>query len=154
MRLTGEDVLIVNGVAVDTGAPVDPGILTFSSPTISHDALKGSEAVTENRKVWVSADSSHDLTAAKAHGEIVTVVPGKVNVFASDALRNTVEAMLKDSGPEDFCLLAGNMLVSALVYNCLMELHGKVNILIYSFRQEIYEIRTIREAPLPDEEVR
>ena len=146
------DDLYINGKKIPMGPDEPLSNLSYDpDSTLTNEAIEEVRGVTtENRKVWVSADSSHDVSMAKSFGEVVTVVPGKVNVFGSDSLKKQVYEVLKDSKPDEYVILAGNMLASALVYEAMMNYHGVVNVLIFSFSQNKYEVRSIREVRLEE----
>lgn len=95
-------------------------------------------------KVFIVNDSGHDFSSAKTRGQLVVLSTGKVNVFATDRLLKELEEGLKDSGPDDYLLPAGNSVASCLAYSVLLVKHQKVNLLIYSFKNFEYEIRTVR----------
>lgn len=104
-------------------------------------------------KVFVPSEGSHDYTKAAQYGELTVLLDGKVNVFASDALFKDIKNGLEQSSPDDSIILSGNMLAAAMAFHVLMDRHGKVNVLIYSFKNEEYEIRTIRRGQTAAEEV-
>ena len=96
------------------------------------------------QKVYVVANTGHDYSAAEQRGELTYLYDGKVNVFASDKLVKELEDKLSGSTPDDFMILSGNQLAAAIAFSIMMRVHGVVNILLYSFKHGIYEIRTIR----------
>lgn len=113
------------------------------------------EETVTTKRVYITAEGSHDYSLAKSHGELTLLLKGKINVFASDKLYKDIEAALVDSNPDDHLILSGNMLSAAIAFQIFMEKHGKVNVLIFSFKNELYEVRTIRRgqaAPASQEE--
>lgn len=97
-------------------------------------------------KVFVVANTGHDYSSAEQRGELVYLYDGKVNVFASDKLIRELQEKLKNSTPDDFLILSGNQLAASIAFHLMIQMHGLVNILIYSFKNGIYEIRTIRKS--------
>lgn len=114
----------------------------------------GNNIVTK-KKVFIVSDGSHDYSLAKKHGDLELLLRDKINVFASDKLYRDIEDVLKGASPDDFLILSGNMLAAAMAFQVMMKFHGKVNVLIYSFRNEQYEIRTVRgdHEPLSHEDI-
>lgn len=94
--------------------------------------------------VYIVSDAGHDYSTAAARGTLVFLWNSKINVFASDQLVKDIAAKLMGSQPEDFLLPSGNSLATCTAFAHLLLKHGKVNMLIYSFRNEVYEARTIR----------
>lgn len=114
------------------------------------------EMTTENCKVWITSEGSHDYSQAESYGDLTLILTGKVNVFASDKLYRDVDAALANAHPDDYLILSGNMLAAAVAFSIMMDKFGKVNVLIFSFKQEKYEVRTIRrgqQVPEVEEEV-
>lgn len=99
-------------------------------------------------RVYVVADTGHDFSAAGEKGDLTFMFDGKINVFASDKLCQDIVEAVKDSSPDDYLIPSGNALAACVAFAALMERHGKVNTLIYSFKNEIYETRTVRKKQL------
>lgn len=97
-------------------------------------------------RVYITAKGSHDYSKATEHGDLVFLYDenNKANVFASDKLVKDIEKILADSTKEDFLLLSGGMTPAAVAFHVLMQKHGLVNNLLYSFANNNYELRTIR----------
>ena len=95
-------------------------------------------------KVYIVSRGSHDYSVAAEHGDIVYLFEDKANVFASDKLVKTIEERLAGSTPDDYLILSGSMLPSSVAWHVMMRKHGLVNNLIFSFKNENYERRTIR----------
>lgn len=95
-------------------------------------------------KIFATAKGSHEYTSALPYGELVFLYTEKANVFASDQLVKDLEKKLEGSTPDDFLILSGSMLPASLAFHILMEKHGHVHNLIYSFKNFNYELRTIR----------
>ena len=93
--------------------------------------------------VWIVSDSGHDYSTAKKFGEVSFLYNDKINVFASDKLVKELCAKLQNSNKNDCVLPSGNSLATCLTFSILMSKHSMVNMLIYSFRNQMYEVRTI-----------
>jgi len=94
--------------------------------------------------VWVVANAGHDYSSAKDRGEIKYLYEGKVNVFASDFLVKEIAQKLDQANEEDFLCLSGTSLANCIAYAYFLQKFGRVNVLLFSFKNNSYEIRTIR----------
>lgn len=101
--------------------------------------------------VFVVSDSGHDFSSAEQRGEIQYIFDGKVNVFASDQMCREIVDKLQGSTEDDYLVPSGNALAACVAFSTLMEKHGKVNALIYSFKHSVYEVRTVRSKQLVGE---
>ena len=100
------------------------------------------------KTVYIVSDSGHDYSTAKNLGELVFLYPEKINVFASVQLVKDLHDKLRDAKPEDYLLPSGNSLATCTAFAILLHRHGAVNFLIYSFRNRIYEVRTIASSQI------
>ena len=94
-------------------------------------------------KVFIVQDSGHDFTQAARWGQPVVLFTGKVNAFALGKLAEQVEAKLASASRDDMLLLAGNLVVNCLALHSLLRRLDRVQVLIYSFREEGYELRAL-----------
>jgi len=97
-------------------------------------------------KVYVVQANGHDFSKARSWGTIETLFDGKVNVFASDALAQEIREKLEDAEEGDFLCLSGSSLANCMAYSHLLKTFGRVNVLIYSHRDDVYELRTVRDS--------
>lgn len=97
------------------------------------------------KTVYIVSDSGHDYSTAQQLGRLKFLYDGKINVFASDKLIKDLHEQLKDSTPDDYLLPSGNSLATCSAFAILLARHGIVNILIYSFRNRVYEVRSITQ---------
>ena len=95
--------------------------------------------------VWVVSNAGHDYEAAKDKGEIRFLFEGKVNVFASDLLVKETAQKLKEATEEDYLCLSGTALANCIAYAYFLKKFGRVNVLLFSFKNNGYELRTVRE---------
>ena len=97
--------------------------------------------------VFAVAESGHDLSKTSAFGELRYLFgkDAKINIYSTDALQETISRKLEDAEEDDFLVLTGNTTACCIAYCCLMKKFSKVNLLIYSFRGDEYELRTIRD---------
>ena len=96
--------------------------------------------------VWCTQDTKHNYSSANQRGDLVFLYEDKVNVFATDMLASEIREKLKGSKEDDFLIPSGNAIAACIAFSVLMEKHGVVNVLIFSFRSNLYEIRSIRKA--------
>ena len=97
-------------------------------------------------KVFVVQKNGHDFSKAERFGEVMYLFEGKVNVFASDALVQDVKERLRDAEERDYLCLSGSSLANCIAYSYLLKTFGKVNVLLHSFRDEVYELRTVHDS--------
>lgn len=97
-------------------------------------------------KIYVVSDTGHEYSKAESRGELVFLFTGKVNVFASDMLVKDIETKLDEASEHDFLLPSGNAVANCIAFTTMLNKFGKVNVLIFSFKHEAYEVRTIRKS--------
>ena len=99
-------------------------------------------------QIFAVHDNGHDLSAAAKYGRVAFLFSReeKINVFAADLLVRTVRERLADATEDDYLVLTGNTIACCVAYSYLLKTFGRVNILIFSFRNSEYELRTIRDA--------
>lgn len=94
--------------------------------------------------VWVVADGGHDYSDAARFGEVRFLLPKRPNVFAIGQLVREVEAKLQGVRRGDALLLSGSALACCLVFYAWLQQLGEVQVLIFSFRDQRYELRAVR----------
>ena len=100
------------------------------------------------KTVYAVSDSGHDYSSAETLGQLVFLYNGKINVFASGQLVKDIQEKLISSKPDDMLLPSGNALAVCIAFSVLMNKHGQVNHLIYSFRNKMFEVRTIYKSQI------
>lgn len=108
------------------------------------------------RKIYVVNDSGHDFTAARSYeGEMIVLTSGKVNIFATDRIKNEMEEKLGEAEPGDYLLLSGNAILNVLASMVLVSKIGEVGFLIFNFNTEKYEKRkySLKDFGLTKEEL-
>lgn len=94
--------------------------------------------------VWVVQNTGHDFSVASDRGEVVFLYDDdKINVFSIDRMTTDIRERLINSSSDDYFIPAGSSVAVCVAFACLMAKHGAVNVLIWSFREEMYEVRTI-----------
>jgi len=96
-----------------------------------------------SRKVFVVNNSGHDFSTAEEFGELVYLSEGMFNSFDLNKMYRMFAELLVDSTQEDYILMSGlpqmNMIASAI----FGYMHGRVNILLYSSRNNNYQFKEI-----------
>ena len=100
--------------------------------------------------VWVVNHRGHDLSKATAYGELKVLTEGPMNVFAVDRHIKDFKSKLKNSTVNDFVLCCGSIPLNAIVTSLMLTLHGKVNLLLYNLKGELYLARTYTAEDLKD----
>jgi len=90
------------------------------------------------KKVFIVNDSGHDFSQAQEFGELKTLTKGSVAVFSTDRTTSFIKEELKRSSSDDYILLSGNSVLSIIAFNIMLDLHKKVNLLIYNFEIKKY----------------
>lgn len=94
------------------------------------------------RRIYVVNDSGHDFSSARNYeGELVILTNGKVNIFATDRIKNEMEEKMSDASPGDYILLSGNAILNVLASLVLIGKIGEIGFLIFNFNTETYEKR-------------
>ncbi len=97
------------------------------------------------RTVWVVNHRDQDTKAAAKFGKLQVLIEGKPNIFGVDRLLAELKEKLKDSHVDDYVLPCGSLVVNMLVSGVLLDLHGRLKILLYDFRSQAYLERTLDE---------
>lgn len=95
-------------------------------------------------KVWIVNSSGHDFDDAKKFSEeLIPLTHGRVNIFNVERLVEEFKGKMSSFGENDWLLLSGNAVLNVIASTIAMELHGKVNLLIYDVIQKEYVPREI-----------
>jgi len=95
-------------------------------------------------KVWiVSPGRSHDYTELDAFGDRRAMFDRSVNLYDLDGLAGQIQDALGGTHENDYLVLAGNVVVSSLVLNGWLHMHGKARMLIWGATQRGYFERVI-----------
>lgn len=96
-------------------------------------------------KVFVANKGHHAYHDAAKYGDVVFLTEGRPNLFQSDNLYATLREGLEVAGPEDFLVLSGNILPSAIAMHILLKKHGVANLLVWMGNQNRYARITLAE---------
>ena len=93
--------------------------------------------------IYVVSDSSHDYSDAQRFGEMIFLFKEKINVFAIGKLAKLINEKLANAQVEDYLILSGNSIAGCMAFYTLLKNFNQVKLLIFSFRDQQYEARTI-----------
>jgi len=95
-------------------------------------------------KIYVTNQSNHNLDDALRFGdEFVYVTEGKVEVFKTDNLINSLRDQLKDFEKGDLLLFTGNSVICSLCLSMLLTKFKIVKVLIFNNLTTEYVLRQI-----------
>ena len=97
--------------------------------------------------IFVTNERNYDLESArrflKNGGKFVNLTDGTVGIFRTQELLDVIREKIKDVGPEDWLLISGSGIVSALAVKALSERFPKIRLLIWDAVQRSYKTRII-----------
>lgn len=96
-------------------------------------------------KVFITHQKNHDLSSAEKYGEFTILTSGKVSIFKTDDLANTVREKLSTATSDDFLLLSGSPIINCIAFSYLLSKFAVVNVLIFNAITREYVCRTISE---------
>ena len=94
--------------------------------------------------VYIASDPGHDFSDAKRFGRVVNLIDGRPNVFALGYLIRRLKQGLEGSVPDDYIIATGSTISTAIAAFVLVLAHGRINLLIWSHRDEQYTSRLLR----------
>ena len=97
-----------------------------------------------DKKVIVPELARHNFDAAEAFGEVVELLPGRVNPFNIPELKRLIRRRLDEIGvgPDDYLAPSGPAIVNCLVFYEWQRAWGKVELLLFHARDLRYIHRT------------
>ncbi len=95
-------------------------------------------------KVFIVNKGDHNYDAAKEFGELVIVSEGSIDKYEPAKIAEEFDKILVNSEPGDYILLSGLALVNAIATGLMVDMHGKVNFLLYHQRKRIYIPKTVQ----------
>ena len=95
-------------------------------------------------KIWVTNNTGHDLSGSLKYGDdLVYVFNEKAPVFRTDDLIRQVRERVKTFEKEDYLIIIGNSVASAIILSTLFTIHPKIKLLIYNNETTEYVPRTL-----------
>lgn len=97
-------------------------------------------------KVYIVNKGCHDYSKAEEFGELVVMSDGQFSRFATGQIYRQFQKHIASSKPEDYLLVSGLTIMTAVAVGMLAAKHGKVNLLLHNQnpgQEEVYVKRTI-----------
>lgn len=82
-------------------------------------------------KVYVPNMGCHDLQIAEQYGEIIYLTEGRLKLSSVGYLYRVMNEILSKSSPNDYLLISGPTIANVVATSILVNLHKKLNTLIY-----------------------
>lgn len=99
---------------------------------------------TRERKVIVPQMAGHDFKKATSFGRVIELLPGRLSPFNVDLLQTRIKKRLQeeDISENDFLVLSGPAVINCLTFVEWLDMHGKVELLLFHSRDFQYIHRT------------
>ena len=97
-------------------------------------------------KVLIVNRGCHDYEKAKEFGDLVVMSDGQFSRFATGKIFRQFQHFISQSQSEDFILVSGLTIMTAIATAMMAVRHGKVNLLLHNQnpgQEEVYVKRTI-----------
>ena len=82
-------------------------------------------------KVYIISASAHDFSPAEEFGELVPLSQGPCNRYSVNNIHRIFWPVLKDSNPDDYLLVCGLGIMTAVATAIMSHLHGRVHFLLF-----------------------
>jgi len=80
--------------------------------------------------VYIVNQGGHNYTDAQRFGRLVYLSEGAINKFSVSKMYRIFADRLKQSQPEDYILISGLTVMSAIACACFGHLHKRLNLLL------------------------
>ena len=87
----------------------------------------------------------YDISDTAHFGNPAALTEGRVDISVIQSLAAKIVKKLKTAKEDDYLIMGGAPLVNAIAFFYLMNIHGRVNLLIFDARTRKYMARTISE---------
>ena len=94
-------------------------------------------------RIYITNRGGHDFSAAKRYGDFIFMSEGEQNPFQVAKISREQAEFLQDSSPEDYILISGLPITTAIAAMILGRKHGRVNFLQHNARTGKYRSRTV-----------
>ena len=104
-------------------------------------------------RVYIVNKGCHDYSKAQEFGELVTMSDGSFSRFATGKIFRQFQPHVQNSQSEDYLLVSGLTIMTAVAVGMFAVKHGKVNLLLHNQNPgevEVYVKRTIDFRGLED----
>ena len=92
--------------------------------------------------VFCTHNNNQDMEDAKRFlrddGKIYSFVDGRKNIFHFDTLKKEIDQIFELMQPNDYLLIAGNLVISSLVTALVYERFKRVKVLIWNYNEKKY----------------
>lgn len=83
------------------------------------------------RRVFVPNDAGHDMSDAKRFGEVVYMTRGALRRNAVREHAKAIRSALSTSSPDDYVVVGGLSIITAIAAAAFAARHGHVNFLLW-----------------------
>jgi hypothetical protein len=99
---------------------------------------------TKERKVIVPQMAGHDFQKATSFGRVIELLSGRLSPFNLDLLQTRIKKRLReeDISSDDFLVLSGPAVINCLVFTEWLNMHNKIELLLFHSRDFQYIHRT------------
>ena len=95
-----------------------------------------------NVNVFVTHSNNQDLSKAnkflRGDGKIIPFIVGRKNIFHLDTLKREIDQVFQEMQPNDYLLLAGNMVITSVVVAYVYEHFKNIKILLWDYNNLEY----------------
>lgn len=95
------------------------------------------------RTVYILNKDANDYSPAEEFGSLAFVTEGPLDRFAVSNLYRLVHEAMRDSDAEDLIVIGGLPVLNMIAGAYFVELHGRLNLLIYGHRDKKYVERSL-----------
>ena len=99
--------------------------------------------MTRPTNVYIVNKGMHDYSGASRFGILVPLTTGIQQTHSLTHMIREIEDTIANSSPLDWLLVSGPTTLNCIACVLFVRLHGRLNLLIYTSRQERYLSRTI-----------
>lgn len=97
----------------------------------------------DKRTVYILNRDAHDYSPAQEFGHLTFITDGPIDRFAASHLYRQVHEAMRDSDPDDLIVIGSLPILSMIAGSYFVNLHGRLNLLIYGARDKKYVERTL-----------
>lgn len=83
------------------------------------------------KNIYLPNKGAHDYSPANSFGNFVVMTEGPLKLTEVGYLSRIMKSCLENSYPEDYILLCGPTLANVIAVAIFVQLHGRVNLLIF-----------------------
>lgn len=81
--------------------------------------------------VWITNKSGHDFSDARRFGDLQFLTEGHIKAVAVNSLYRELAEKMQESQEDDYIVLTGMPILSAILCSIFAYKHGKINLLIF-----------------------